>query len=506
LFVPKNAMTTPILFADLTAALMPIYLLGLGTLAGLVVLLALYAACWLAFSRVAETARSALGEGFLLPVLSLAGFLGLLSVLGVAFGQVPLGDLMKSLAKLPVTGVARATVEIPAGADRDVLDLDIRPAEVAMVEITSDAPLELLSETTSISLAVTRETRFELNPNEPWRWQRRSATFTPFVGEAAQLLVINPSDRPAQAEIVIAVRPEYPEVAAIPWTAGSLIVLVLGYLALRLLLPKISAIASTTAKEGIVQPIFKVLVILGVVFLLLFVIVPYNTFGEDVKILKDTGLTLIKVLAIIMAVWTASVSVAEEIEGRTALTVLSKPIGRRQFVLGKFFGILQPVALMFLFLGALFLLTVSYKVVYDARESALPSPTWQQCYVEMITTVPGLFLAFLEAMVLASISVAISTRLPMMANMLICLSVYLLGHLVPMLVQSAVGRFEIVQFVGRFLATILPVLDTFDIQAAISKGEGVPLDYLGWVVVYSALYSTVAMLLALAMFEDRDLA
>ena len=105
---------------------------------------------------------------------------------------------------------------------------------------------------------------------------------------------------------------------------------------------------------------------------------PYNTFGEDVKMLKDEDMTLIKVLAIVLALWTASVSIADEIEGRTALTVLSKPIGRRQFIVGKFLGILGPVAILFFVLGAIFLATVSYKVSYDARESshARPDVAW----------------------------------------------------------------------------------------------------------------------------------
>ena len=81
----------------------------------------------------------------------------------------------------------------------------------------------------------------------------------------------------------------------------------------------------------------------------------------------------------------------------------------------------------------------------------------------------------------------------------------MLGHLVPMLVNSSVGKFEIVRFVGQFIATVLPVLDHFNIQAAVAAGAAVPLAYLGWPRSI-APYSTIAMLLGLAMFEDRDLA
>jgi hypothetical protein len=50
------------------------------------------------------------------------------------------------------------------------------------------------------------------------------------------------------------------------------------------------------------------------------------------------------------------------------------------------------------------------------------------------------------------------------------------------------------------------VLDHFNVQASVAAGVNVPLDYLAWALVYCALYSTVAMLLALVLFEDRDLA
>ena len=118
--------------------------------------------------------------------------------------------------------------------------------------------------------------------------------------------------------------------------------------------------------------------IIGAFLLVLYIYIPYNTFGEDVKMYKDSGLMTIMILAILVAVWTASVSVSEEIEGRTALTLLSKPISRRQFVLGKFLGIVWANLAMFIILGAWMLVLVSYKVVYDARETANPEPAWQE--------------------------------------------------------------------------------------------------------------------------------
>jgi hypothetical protein len=294
-----------------------------------------------------------------------------------------------------------------------------------------------------------------------------------------------------------------------PIACGGLVAL-LGLAALfallRLALPKIAAIAWTTGKEALLQPLFYLLLFTGLFLLVLSLYMPYFTFGEDTQRVEENGLTLVMLLSTILALWTASVSLADEIDGRTALTVLCKPIGRRDFVLGKFLGILGPVAILFIILGVVFLGSVSKKVSYDARETSQPEPNSQQCLAEVERIAPGLVLAFMETTVMVSISVAISTRLGILPNMVICFSIYVLGHLVPMLAKSAMGQMAIVAFIADLLAAILPVLDHFNIYGPIATGEHVPLVYLGLAGLYCLAYSALAMLGALLMFEDRDLA
>ena len=72
--------------------------------------------------------------------------------------------------------------------------------------------------------------------------------------------------------------------------------------------------------------------------------------------------------------------------------------------------------------------------------------------------------------------------------------------------QSSAGQLEYVAFIGRLIAVVLPVLDHFNVQAAIAGGINVPANYLLWAALYCALYCAAMMLLALILFEDRDLA
>lgn len=416
-------------------------------------------------------------------------------------------EMMQSLARIPYAGSDQKTFTIPPSSKTsqgDPIAVSFDGKELKLLNVKTTEPIELAGE----KISATTEYMMKIDPSEQYSTYRQSPDgrgmikFQPY----SELYVNNLGNEPADIELRWATGPYYGEVYVIPLIA---IIVVLAYLLPILLassLPKISAISLSTFKTEVSQPLFLLVLIAGAVFVVGAIYVPYNTFGEDIKMYKDSGLNLIRVMAIFTAIWAASKSVAEEIEGRTALTVLSKPVSRRQFILGKFSGISMAICLLFVLLGLWFMIWVAYKPVYDGQEMADKLTDWAQPFQESFNIAPGLFLCFLEVVVFVAISVAISTRLGILANFLICCSIYVLGHLTPMIVQSSLGEFEPVVVFGQLVATVLPVLDHYDIQAAISRNNIVPFDYQIEMLVYTALYSTVAMLLSLVFFEDRDLA
>lgn len=275
----------------------------------------------------------------------------------------------------------------------------------------------------------------------------------------------------------------------------------------RRVFPKVGAIAWVTAKETLLQPLFLIITLAGIFGLFIFLFLSYHTFGEDIKMVVSQGLTLTKLLAVFLAIWTASTSIADEIEGKTALMILAKPVARTQFVLGKYFGVMIAVVVLFLILGTFFVNSVAYKLVYEARELGKEIPTQMECYNYVIGILPGLVLAFFEAIVLAAISVAISTRLPLLPNLTICLTIYALGHIVPTIVVSnAAAQMPLVAFFANLVCAFLPVLDHFNMETAVAMDKTVPLQYVGMSGIYSLLFALVALVLSLALFEDRDLA
>ena len=122
---------------------------------------------------------------------------------------------------------------------------------------------------------------------------------------------------------------------------------------------------------------------------------------------------------------------------------------------------------------------------------------------------PGLALGFFEVTVLTSISVAISTRLPMLVNLVVCIMIFFLGHLSQVLVDAdEPGPGERAgQLHGQVVRLGLPSLEFFNAGPAISTGAVIP--WVGYVfpaLGYCVLYSGAALLFAFLLFEDRDLA
>ena len=110
---------------------------------------------------------------------------------------------------------------------------------------------------------------------------------------------------------------------------------------------------------------------------------------------------------------------------------------------------------------------------------------------------------------MTAVSVAISTRVPMLVNLVVCISIFFLGHLTPVLVAiTGSGQTnELVAFMSQLFEFLLPSLEYFNAGPSISTGSVIP--WAGYVLPalgYCMLYSGAALLFAFLLFEDRDLA
>lgn len=313
--------------------------------------------------------------------------------------------------------------------------------------------------------------------------------------------------------------------------------LIVGILFLMLKVwPKGGAVALAAFQEGVRQPMFWLMWGFAFVLISISPFIPYFTFGEDLKMVKQICFALTMLAPAAFGVIAASISVSEEIEGRTAVTLLSKPISRRQFLLGKYMGILLAALAMTMTLGWWLTWIVLYKRTAEAAlpgsaGSIRPDATWPQQLAEdwfgatngahflrgsflwvadVAEALPSLVIGFCLVMVLLSIAVALGTRLPMVVNIPACVILFFLGNLAPILREVTREQLRLISFMAGLFQTVLPGLDLFDVGSANVRDLPLPLwDYSVYTFhafLYALTYSAIALLFGLIFFEDKDVA
>lgn len=138
------------------------------------------------------------------------------------------------------------------------------------------------------------------------------------------------------------------------------------------------SIARNTFVEAIRQPIYFVLILAGSLLQVFNVLLSaysmdYTEEGlevqKDNKLLLDMGLATVLVICTLLAAFIATNVLSKEIENKTALTVISKPVGRPVFIFGKFLGVSAAMTMAFVTLVAFFLLAMRHEVMSTARDS-----------------------------------------------------------------------------------------------------------------------------------------
>ncbi len=122
-------------------------------------------------------------------------------------------------------------------------------------------------------------------------------------------------------------------------------------------------IARNTFTESIRQPIYVVLLLLVIGLLVINLSMAKLTLEDNNRLMIDVGLSTCLVLGMALAAFTASGVLAREIDNKTVLTVISKPIGRPAFVIGKFVGVGLAITMAYWIWSLTFLLTVRHKVL-----------------------------------------------------------------------------------------------------------------------------------------------
>jgi len=313
-------------------------------------------------------------------------------------------------------------------------------------------------------------------------------------------------------------------------------------------------IAVNAFMELIRQPIFLLLMTGSVLFEIFLAVPYYFAFGDEPKLVENSVLAVMLLSGLFGAVLSASSSLAREIRSGTALAVLSKPVGRAQFLLAKFAGL--AAALLLLTYVNLIGVLLASRMAFDAYgKTDLPAIgifsagialayalagfsnfflrrpfVSDAVFAMLIFTTLAAFLIFqftkqiqslgtqaavnwnllpagililFALWILAAVALACSTRFDTIPTLAICSAVFLVG----LMSDYFFGRrAEDGEWWASTLYSIIPNWQLFWLADAIETGKNTfQWAYVGKAFAYAICYAGAALAAGAALFEEREL-
>jgi ABC-type transport system involved in multi-copper enzyme maturation permease subunit len=320
---------------------------------------------------------------------------------------------------------------------------------------------------------------------------------------------------------------------------------------------RVYSVAHNAFVETIRQPIYAVILVATAVLMILNVSLAAFTLENDNKLLLDLGLSTLLLSGLFLAAFSAAGIVSREIENKTALSVISKPVGRPTFILGKFLGLLAALAVAYYLSLLVFVLAVRHGVMQNTSDPwDLPvlilgfgslflaiflagfcnyvygrhfSTTAIGVLVPLLTVaviVTGFFdehfdpipfgsnyvggqiilaayLVMLVVMITAAVALAASTRLGQLGTLLICTFVMGLG----IVSDYALGQHREASQLAGLAYRAVPNVGVFWVIDGLHAGTAettVTFGYLGLTTAYAALITVAILSLAVAAFQKRE--
>ena len=325
------------------------------------------------------------------------------------------------------------------------------------------------------------------------------------------------------------------------------------------------AVARNALLESIRQPVFVVLLGAGILALVLNVNLAAFAFEDDNKLLIDLGLSTLFLVGILLAAFNATGVLSNEIENKTVLTVVSKPVSRPTLVIGKYLGVAAAIAVGFWSLTAVFLLAVRHRVQAGVRMEDtfdLPVIVFSLLFGGLALLVAGLAnyltrrpfpsvfaaglavalsialavvacidrdwrfqnplvewnpqlmmaigLVFQAVLVLAAVAIAASTRLGQVPTLAICFGAFLVGLVSEYFLGTIVtsGADGNTSPLSRAIAwpayAAIPNMQFFWSADALTQGHAMTAAFFGTVSLYTALIVAAIISLAVLLFQGRD--
>jgi ABC-type transport system involved in multi-copper enzyme maturation permease subunit len=251
---------------------------------------------------------------------------------------------------------------------------------------------------------------------------------------------------------------------------------------------RVVAIARNTLREVARERVALILALFGAGLVGVSLVVSPLALGEGKKVVTDFGLAGASALATLLTIVLGSSLLHKELDRRTIFAVMSKPIRRAEFLLGKYAGLWTSAAAL---LAGMVGITLALLAV---TSRAVP---WEVC--------GALLLSMAELLIVTAVVIFFSSFTTPLLTAFFCASTLLAGHFAEDLHYFGThGASPLLAAATEAVYWLLPHLEVFNARGLVVHGEAVGPERLAFAGAYAALYAGALLAAGAAIFERRD--
>lgn len=211
------------------------------------------------------------------------------------------------------------------------------------------------------------------------------------------------------------------------------------------------------------------------------------TLGDYHRLILDLGLASINLFGVLIAIFVGIGLVSKEIDRKTIYTIVSKPIPRYAFLLGKYVGLVITL------LANTAVMVMGFLVVLHVMDVPVTGLFFQ-----------SIALIFLELMVVTAVALLFSTFTSSTLSAIFTLAIYVIGHLSSDLKEFGKKLDEISQMIISVIYYLLPNLERFNLKGHVVHHLDFGAADMVLTVSYGLTYAAFLLVLASLIFQRRD--
>jgi len=244
---------------------------------------------------------------------------------------------------------------------------------------------------------------------------------------------------------------------------------------------------------------------------------------QELIILKSTAMGAMAMFSVLFAIAATALLIPKDLEDRTLYTILSKPVPRLDYLLGKLGGVLMLVAISLLLMDGLLSAILHFRTeaLIMQEMAAGKAQGWPQPYMDARTgsisqqgvtwdLQAGISAIFFKAMIMASIALLISTfSSSTLFTIVIAVVIYFIGHFTAdarnyWLYSQKDGVSEEVKFLTQAIALIFPDFQLYNIIDSTIEGKKVSQGIFSRLAQLTLFYSGIYSVLAWFTFRKKE--